>query len=119
MDIDRSPSPKLSGVRSTFIQRIYGVPATEDGTTTSRQLSSAPSFEVTETRGGYSVTRQCALIGDPLNDEQRSDYLSDPPSHQPVRISGSRESTNLSLGEDGKEGVHNVIVNGHRYNNQQ
>ena len=96
MDIDPSPSPKLSGdVRSTFIQRTHGVPATEDGTTASRQLSSAPSFEVTETRGGYSVTRQCALIGDPLNDEQRSDYLSDPPSHQPtcpnIGVTGKHE----------------------------
>ena len=38
---------------------------------------------------------------------------------QPVRRSKIRESTNLSLGEDGEEDVHNIILDGQRYNNQQ
>ena len=38
---------------------------------------------------------------------------------QPVRSSGTRENTNLSLGEDGEEESHNVIFDGQWYNDQQ
>ena len=87
MDIDRShPNPKLSGVRSTLIHRTHGGTTTGEGTIAGRQLPSALSFEVAETSGGDSITRQCSLVGDSLNDEQRSDHLSNPLSYQPTRL---------------------------------
>ena len=60
--------------------RTRGVP-TRNGSTTVRQLPSAPCFERTETSGDESVARQGALIGDSLNDEQWSDNLSNPSLH--------------------------------------
>ena len=96
MDVDRShPNPKLSGVRSALIHRTHGITATRDGTTASRRLPSAPSFEVAETCRGDSITRQCTLVGDSLNDEQRSDHLSNPSSYQPtcpkIGVTGKHE----------------------------
>ena len=70
MDIDRSPSPKLPGARSTPIHRIHGVRTIGEGTVTICRAPPAPEFDPTDMSGGDSVTRQCTLIGDPLNDQQ-------------------------------------------------
>ena len=81
-DIDRSPSPKLSGARPTPIHRIHGVHTTGKGITAICQAPLVPKFEPTGMPGDGGVTLQCTLIGDSLNDQQRSDDLSNPRSHQ-------------------------------------
>ena len=74
-------------------------------TTITHRLPSAPSFERIDLSKDDSVSRQCILLGNPFNDEQRSDDLSDPSRRvrRLVQSSESRESTNLSLDEDGEE----------------
>ena len=42
---------------------------------------SPPSIEQTGVSSGDSVARQRTPVGDPLNNEQWSDHLSDPPSY--------------------------------------
>ena len=77
--LNPDPNSKLGGAHFVSIHRTHGVPA---GTSIiTRQLSQSPSSERTETPGGNSVIRQHTLVGDSLNNEQRSDDLSDPPSH--------------------------------------
>ena len=62
------------------IHGIHGIP-TRKGTAITRQLPSAPSFELGGTPGDDGVARQRALVGDSLNDEQRGDGLSNPASN--------------------------------------
>ena len=83
MGIDDGLNPKLAGVHFVLAYRAHGV-LTRKGITSGRQLPSAPSFEITEMSGGDSVTRQCTLIGNSLDDEQRCDDLSNPSSYQPT-----------------------------------
>ena len=80
MGIDDGLNPKLAGVHFVLAYRAHGV-LTRKGITSGRQLPSAPSFEITEMSGGDSVTRQCTLIGNSLDDEQRCDDLSNPSSY--------------------------------------
>ena len=61
----------------TMFVHILTVP-TREGATTTRQLSSGPNLEPTEVSGDDSAVRQRVLVGDPLNDKQWSDDLSDP-----------------------------------------
>ena len=70
MDIDHSHSLKLSGARSTPIHRIHGAPTTRKGTTAICQATFIPKFGPTDMSGDNSVTSQCTLIGDSLNDQQ-------------------------------------------------
>ena len=70
MDIDRGTRPKLPGARSTPIHRIHGVLTIGKGIATICQAPLVPEFDPTDMSGGDSVTRQCTLIGDPLNDQQ-------------------------------------------------
>jgi len=51
------------------------------GTIAICQLPLPPDIERTGASSGDSVARQCTPIGDPVNDEQYSDHLSDPSSH--------------------------------------
>ena len=84
MNIDYSifPKPELaSGVYPALTHRTHGVPVRK-GVTTIRQLPLVPIFEpVSASRGGGSAPQR-ALVGDSLNNEQRSDYLPNPSSHQ-------------------------------------
>ena len=70
---------------------------------------------------GDSVARQRSLVDNSLNDEQRSDDLPNPSSHQTACPNiGSRESTNLSRREGGYEEIYNeVSVSAHWSKNQQ
>ena len=70
VDIDHSPSLKFCGARSTPIHRIHGVPTTGKGTTATCQALLSPKFGSTGMSGDDTVTRQCTLIGDSLNDQQ-------------------------------------------------
>ena len=79
MEIDHSP--KLSRVLSIPIRKTHGV-LTRKGTAASRQLPPTPNFELVEMCGDDNITRERALIGDSLYDEQESNDLSDFPSHQ-------------------------------------
>ena len=105
-----------------LIYRTHRVPTTGKGTITAHRSSSGPGFEPTDLSGGDGIARQRALVGDSLNDEQRSNDLSEPRGRirQPVRRSQSCESTNLNLGEDGQEEIRNgVYVGAPRSNDQQ
>ena len=65
-----SPSPKLARGHCGLIHRTHGVIVTTGkGTTTSRHVRSAPSFERTKMTGGDSITCQRALVGDSLNNK--------------------------------------------------
>ena len=78
----------------------------------------APCFERTEMSSDEGVTRQRALVGNSLNDEQRSDGLSDPSHQTTCPETGSQESTNLSRREDGYEEIRNgIVVDGQRCKN--
>ena len=83
MGIDRSrnPNPELARVLSIPFRETHGV-STRKGTTTSRPLPSVPSFEPTEIRGDNNAACQGAFISDSLNDQQWSDHLPGPSSHQ-------------------------------------
>ena len=70
-----SPNTKLARVHSKFIHKVRGV-LTRKGATVVSQPPSATSLELINTSGDNSVARQRALVGNSLNDEQRSDYLS-------------------------------------------
>ena len=85
IEIDRSldPDPIFTRVRPTLANRSCGVLIGE-GTTTTRQLPSAPCSERTDPSGG-SGAGQSALVGDSLNDEQRSNDLSIPSSRETTR----------------------------------
>ena len=72
MEIDCNP------ILSSPIRRAHGV-SIRKGMTTTRQLPSVPGLERTEMPGDDGTARQCALVGNFLNDEQRSDNLSNPP----------------------------------------
>ena len=65
------------GVFTRFTQRTHGFPTRKD-IAAIRKLPSAPSFERTDASGDDRFSCQCALAGDSLNDEQRSDHLSNP-----------------------------------------
>ena len=54
------------------------------GNSNRRKRPSDPCFELTDTPRGGGFVRQRALVGDSLDDEQRSDDLSDPLSHHPT-----------------------------------
>jgi len=90
--IDRSldPNPILARIRPTLANRSHGVLTTE-GTTAIRQLPSAPSSE-TDTSGDSGACQR-APVGDSLNDEQWSNDLSIPSSH---------ETTRQRIGDPGK-----------------
>ena len=80
MENDRrfNPSPKLARAwHSMTIHRTHVVP-TGINTTATRQFP----FERAAMPWNNSVARQRALIGDSLDDEQRSDDLSNPSSHR-------------------------------------
>jgi len=93
MGIDRSLDPNLilARVRPTLTNRSHGVLTTE-GTTATRQLPSSPNSERTDTSGDGGA-RQRAPVGDSLNDEQWSNDLSIPSSH---------ETTHPRIGNVGK-----------------
>ena len=71
---------KLYRVHSMLIHKVHDVP-TRKGTTITCQLPPAPCFERTEMSGGDGGARQCALVGNSLNDQQRSEDLTNPSSH--------------------------------------
>ena len=79
LEIDRSlsPGPEFAGVHLVLIHRTHKS-LTMGGTATTRRPPSAPNFERIETLGDDSVARQRALVGDSVNNEQRSDDLSNP-----------------------------------------
>ena len=75
IDNDLNPGPELVRVHSTIIHQIHWVPIKMDIATTC-WLPSASIFERASTPGDDSVARQRILVGNALNDEQRSDGLS-------------------------------------------
>jgi len=86
-DVDCSLFPKrelAKGVYPALIHRTHGVPDRK-GVASIRQLPLVPSFERAIASRGSSLAPQRALVGDPLNDEQRSDCLPNPSSHQTTR----------------------------------
>ena len=98
------------------IYRTHGAP-TGKSATIPRELP----FERAEMPRGDGIFRQRALVGNPLDDEQRSDDLSKYiiSIRQLVRRSGSREGTNLSLSEERDEDDHIVVPGDPQYDNQQ
>ena len=106
-------------VRSGSIHRTHRV-HTRRGT--ARRLPSPPiiTLERAETYRDHGVFRQRTLVGDPLDDEERSNDLSNPSSiSQPVRTLQSRESTHLSLKEDGHEYLRRTASSNEQSNHQQ
>ena len=85
MGIDHclDPNPILARVRPALANRSHGVLTTE-GTTATRQLPSSPSSERTNASGDGGV-RQRAPVCDSLNDEEWTDDLSIPSSHEAAR----------------------------------
>ena len=86
-DIDCSFFPKrevANGVYPALVHITHVVPDGK-GATGIRQFPLVPSFERDIARRGDNLAPQRALVGDPLNDEQRSDYLPNPSSHQTTR----------------------------------
>lgn len=65
------------------IRQTRGIP-TREGVTVVRRPPRAPGFERSDTPRDGGLTRQRAPIGNSLNDEQRSDDLPDPSSHETV-----------------------------------
>jgi len=80
MEIGLDRSPKLAGVVSIPSRRILEA-STKRDTIVTRQFPLPPNVEQTGVSSGDSAARQRAPVGDPLNDEQWSDHLSDPSSH--------------------------------------
>ena len=78
--VGNSNPRKLARVHPALIHGTHGVP-TEDGTSLTRRLLSAPCFERTKMSGDEGIARQRALVGDPLDDEQWSEDLTSPSSH--------------------------------------
>jgi len=76
--LDRNP--KLARVLSRPSRRILEA-NTKRGTIATRRFLLPPNIERTGESSGDSGARQRAPVGDPLNDEQWSDHLSDPSSH--------------------------------------
>jgi len=111
MEIDCSlgPNPRFTGALSRLIHRIRGV-RTRESAATAPRLPLTPSPESTDMPGGYRV-QVCrrVSVGDSFNDEEWSDDL--PSSHvkQPIQRFRPRESTNLSLGENGQEDTRGVV----------
>jgi len=73
-------NPRLARLPSIPSGRILEA-TTKRGTIGTRRLPLPPNVERTGVSSGDSVARQRAPVGDPLNDEQRCDHLSDPSSH--------------------------------------
>jgi len=82
MGIDHSvdPNPKPTCARPLLTHKPHGVP-TKKGETATFQLPLAPRVEPVGASGGNIASRQRFLAGNSLNDEQRSDDLSDRSSH--------------------------------------
>ena len=120
-----NPNPELAGGLSILIHRTQGVLSRRSITTifTTRRFPSAPKVERADMRtdsdGG--IARKRTLVGNPLNDEQRSDDLSNPPSRQnnQPRITIVGKTANLSLSEHRVEYIHGHVVGSHRSNDQQ
>jgi len=74
-------NPRLARILSIPSRRTRGVPTKRD-VLAIRQFPSVPNVEQTGASSGDGVTRQRAPVGDPLNDEQWSDHLSNPSSHK-------------------------------------
>ena len=82
-----SPNPNPANTRLMLVHKPHGVP-TRESATAPRQSPLA------ETSGSDSVAHQRVLVGDLLNDEQRSDDLPIPSSH---------ETTHPRIGVMGKD----------------
>lgn len=63
------------GACPTFAHRIHRM-LVGKGAAATRQLPSTSSFECADASGGDSIACQRALVGNSLDDEQRSDNLS-------------------------------------------
>ena len=72
-----NPDLRFASVLPEHIHHIHVVP-TRKGAATTCQLYSGPNLERAEISGDDSAVRQRVPVGDPLNDEQWSDDLSDP-----------------------------------------
>jgi len=73
-------NPKPAYTRPLLANRPHGVP-TKKGAAATFQLPLAPRFEPDGASGGDTASCQRFLAGNSLNDEQRSDDLSDWSSH--------------------------------------
>ena len=78
------PNPTLPSARLIIAQRTRGVPTMKSATTT-QQPPLALRFEQAGASRGDSVARRRTLVGNPLNDEQRSNDLSRSSSCQTTR----------------------------------
>jgi len=73
-------NPRLARVHSIPSCRILEA-STKRETIATRRFPPPLIVEQTGVSSGDSLARQRAPVGDPLNDEQWGDHLSDPPSH--------------------------------------
>jgi len=82
MGIDHSVDPNLKPARARplLAHKPHGVP-TKKGAAVNFQLPLAPKFGPAGASGGDVASRQRFLAGNSLNDEQRSDDLSNRLSH--------------------------------------
>jgi len=76
--LDRNPG--LARVLSRPSRQILEA-STQRGPIATRRFPLPPSIEQTGVSSGDSGARQRAPVGNPLNDEQWCDHLSDPSSH--------------------------------------
>ena len=82
---------------------------TNRGTIVIRRFPSPPKFERTGLSCGNSVARQRASVGDPLNDEEWCDHLSDPTSV------ASHETTGPEIVVVGRHEPESLQGSGRRY----
>jgi len=77
----RPSNPQASGptIRNPTLTTVLSI-STKRGTIATRRFPLPPNVGRTGVSSGDSVARQRAPVGDPLNNEQWSDHLSNPPS---------------------------------------
>jgi len=81
MEIDRCLNRNpIATALSIPTRRTHEVP-TKRGSIATRRSPLPPRVEQTDVSSVDSMARQRAPVGNPLNNEQRSDHLSDPLSH--------------------------------------
>ena len=78
-DLSLNHDPQLAGVLSVITSRTHGV-HNSASTIATRRFPSIPDAERPDISGDDSVARQCAPVGDSLNNEQCGDHLSNPTS---------------------------------------
>ena len=112
-------NPESAGILFVASHRTHGVHTRERTRNTSR-LPSTRDVESTGVSGDDSVARQCAPVGDSLNDKQCGDHLFNPASHL---VAGAEiavvERTNLSISDGRQEEPHSTTSSSPQSNERQ